>query len=152
MEVRKEISEEELAREAVQKYKTIAVVGLSKDPTKDSYTVSEYLQQHGFKVIPVNPTATELLGEKVYPSLLDIPDEIARTIEIIDIFRPSEAVPPIVEQAITLKNKYRTNPKMIWMQLGIRHDGAAEAARKAGLEVIQDMCMRVEHRRASRAH
>ncbi len=137
-----------LEQEVITRNGTIAIVGLSKDPTKDSYTVAAYMKGKGYKVIPVNPTATEILGEKVYPSLLDIPAEVARTVDIVDIFRPSEAVPPIVDQAVQMKSKYVSNPKAVWMQIGIENPAGADAARKAGMEVVQNMCIAVEHRRA----
>ena len=122
------------------------VVGLSKEPEKDSHRVSAYLKQHGYRIIPVNPFADEVLGEKSYPSLLDIPPEIQKTIEIIDIFRPSKDVPPIVEQAIKLKQVYG-KPFVVWMQLGIVNEAAAKAARRAGLIVVMDRCMMIEHDR-----
>jgi len=130
------------------KYKVIAVVGLSKEPEKDSHRVSAYLKQHGYQIIPVNPFADEVLGEKSYKSLLDIPPEIQKTIEIVDIFRPSKDVQPIVEQAIKLKQFYG-KPFVVWMQLGIVNEAAAEAARRAGLIVVMDKCLMVEHHRLS---
>ncbi len=130
----------------LSKYKVIAVVGLSKEPEKDGYKVSAYLKQHGYRIIPVNPFADEVLGEKSYPSLLDIPPEIQKTIEIVDIFRPSKDVPPIVEQAIKLKALYG-KPFVVWMQLGIVNKQAAEAAKRAGLIVVMDKCLMVEHHR-----
>jgi hypothetical protein len=133
-------------REILTKYKTIAVVGLSRDPDKDSYRVSAYLKKHGFRIIPVNPFADEILGEKSYKSLLDIPAEIQKTIEIVDIFRPAKDVPPIVEQAVKLKEAHG-KPSVVWMQLGIVNEQAAETAKKAGLTVIMDKCMMVEHKR-----
>jgi len=125
--------------------RTIAVVGLSKDPSKESYSVSQYLMEEGYRIIPVNPTASEIMGERAYPSLLEIPAEEARRIEIVDIFRPSEQVPPIVEQAIQLRKADGANPKMIWMQLGIENPAAAEVARMAGIAVVQNLCLRTEH-------
>lgn len=133
-------------KDILKKYKVIAVVGLSKEPEKDSYRVSAYLKQHGYRVIPVNPFADEVLGEKSYKSLLDIPPEIQKTIEIVDIFRPSKDVQPIVEQAIKLKQFYG-KPFVVWMQLGIVNEKAAEAARHAGLIVVMDKCLMVEHHR-----
>ena len=133
-------------KEILTKYKTVAVVGLSREPGKDSHRVSAYLKQHGFHIIPVNPFADEILGEKSYKSLLDIPPEIQKTIEIVDVFRPSKDVPPIVEQAIKLKAAYG-KPNVVWMQLGIVNEQAAEAARQAGLTVVMDKCRMVEHRR-----
>ena len=127
-------------------YRTIAVVGLSREPGKASHRVSAYLKQHGFRIVPVNPFADEILGEKSYKSLLDIPPEIQETIEVVDIFRPSEDVPPVVEQAIKLKALYGTL-QVVWMQLGIVNEQAAEAAKKAGLTVVMNKCMMIEHSR-----
>ena len=124
----------------------IAVVGLSKEPEKDSHRVGEYLQQQGYRIIPVNPFADEVLGEKSYSSLLEIPSEIQKTIEIVDIFRPPKDVPPIVEQAIKLKQIYG-KPFVVWMQLGIVNEVAAEAAKRAGLIVVMNKCLMVEHRK-----
>jgi hypothetical protein len=135
-----------IIKEILEKYKVIAVVGLSKEPGKDSHRVSAYLKQHGYRIIPVNPFADEVLGEKSYPSLLDIPSEIQKTIEIVDIFRPAKDVPPIVEQAVELKQK-NGKPFVVWMQLGIVNEQAAEAGRRAGLIVVMDKCLMVEHDR-----
>jgi uncharacterized protein len=131
-------------RDILKKYRIIAVVGLSKYPGKVSHRVSTYLQQHGYRIIPVNPFVDEVLGEKSYNSLLDIPMEVQKTIEIVDIFRHGEDVPPIVEQAIALKIAVG-KPFVIWMQSGIVNEQAALAARKAGLIVIMDKCLMNEH-------
>ena len=136
-------------REILTRYKTVAVVGLSRELGKDSHRVSAYLKKHGFRIIPVNPFADEVLGEKSYKSLLDIPPEIQKTIEVVDIFRPSNDVPSIVEQAIKLKEMFG-KPWVVWMQLGIINEQAAEAAEKAGLIVIMDKCIMVEHKRLSK--
>jgi predicted CoA-binding protein len=133
-------------KEILTKYKTVAVVGLSRELGKDSHRVSAYLQSHGFRIIPVNPFADEILGEKSYKSLLDIPPEVQKTIVIVDIFRPSKDVPPIVEQAAKLKAVYG-KPYVVWMQLGIVNEQAAEAEEKAGLTVVMDKCMMIEHKR-----
>ena len=130
-------------KEILNKYKVIAVVGLSKEPEKDSHRVSAYLKQHNYQIIPVNPFADEVLGEKSYESLLDIPPEIQKNIEIVDIFRPAKEVPLIVEQAIQVKQTFG-KPYVIWMQLGIVNESAAEMARRAGLIVIMDKCLMVE--------
>lgn len=116
--------------------KTIAVVGLSSNPSKPSYEVAQYLQERGYRIIPVNPALTEALGEKAYPDLLSIPNAI----DVVDIFRPPEAVPEIVEQAITKK------AKVVWMQPGAENLPAAERAMQAGLEVIVGVCMKREHK------
>jgi len=127
-------------------YKTVAVVGLSRDSTKDSYRVADYLKNHGFRIVPVNPFVNEVLGEKSYKSLLEMPMEIQKSIEIIDIFRPSSEVLSIIEQAILLK-KYYDVPYVVWMQLGIVNEQAAELARKTGLAVVMNRCIMQEHKR-----
>ena len=139
------MSQQEI-KKILEKYRVIAVVGLSKDPNKDSHRVSAYLRQQGYHIIPVNPTADGVLGEKSYPSLLDIPPEIQKTIEIVDIFRQPQDVPPIMRQAIALKGK-NGKPLVVWMQLGIVNEEAAEAGRQAGLIVVMNKCMMVEHNR-----
>jgi len=132
-------------KEILTKYHVIAVVGLSKEPEKDSHRVSAYLKKHGYQIIPVNPFADEVLGEKSYKSLLDIPPKIQKTIEIVDVFRPSKDVPPIVEQAIKLKALYG-KPFVVWMQVGIVNEQAAKAAEHAGINVVMDKCLMVEHK------
>jgi hypothetical protein len=137
---------DEKIREILMRYKTVAVFGLSRDSSKDSYRVAEYLKNHGFLIIPVNPFVNEILDEKSYESLLDMPTETQKIIEIVDIFRPSADVPSIVEQVVQLKRLYGV-PFVIWMQLGIINEQAGEMARKAGLIVVMDKCMMQEHRR-----
>lgn len=126
--------------------KTIAVVGASRDPSKDAHTVPAYLKSNRYDIVPVNPFAGEILGTKCYRTLLDIPPSLAKSIEVVDIFRPSEDVPPVVDQAIELRKKHGIL-KSIWMQLGISNEAAAENARNAGLRVIQNACIRTEHSR-----
>ena len=133
-------------KEILTKYKTVAVVGLSRDPSKDSNRVAEYLKNQGYRTIPINPTTDEVLGEMSYKSLLEIPVEIQRTIEIVDIFRPSADVPPIVDQAVKLREKY-DKPYVVWMQLGIINEQAALVAREAGLVVVMNRCMMQEHKK-----
>lgn len=116
--------------------RTIAVVGCSKDPTKDAHKIPKYLQENGYRIIPVNPTADTILGEKAYKSLADVREPY----EVVDIFRPSEDVPPIVDQAI------QGPAKVIWMQQGIRNETAARKAEAAGKVVVQDACMMIAHR------
>jgi uncharacterized protein len=138
------VSNEEQIKEILSKYKTIAVVGISNTPGKPSHRVAAYLKQHGYNIIPINPTIEEALCIKSHKSLLDIPPETAKTIEVVDIFRKSEDVPSIVEQAIELKRRYG-KLLVIWMQLDIRNEQAAEAAKKAGLIVVMDRCLMNEH-------
>lgn len=125
-------------------YRTVAIVGLSRDHSKDSYQVAKYLKENGFRIVPVNPVADEILGEKSYKSLLEMPAEVQKTIEIIDIFRPSAEVLPIVDQAIQIRKLYGV-PHVVWMQLGIVNKEAAKKAKKAGLTVIMDKCIMREH-------
>ncbi len=124
--------------ELLNQVKTIAVVGLSDNPLRASHGVAAYLQMQGYRIIPVNPTIEEALGEKAYPSLLHIPAE--EKIDLVDIFRRSEHVPEIVEQAIA-----RRVPA-VWMQETVIHEAAAEKARQAGMIVIMDRCILKEHR------
>ncbi len=131
--------DEDKIPEILKKYRTVAVVGASRDPAKDAHTVPKYLKAHGYRVVPVNPFADEILGEKAYKTLGEIPFDI----DIVDIFRPSDQVGPVVEEALG------TNAKVIWMQLGIRNDEAATMARRAGKQVVIDRCMRTEHSRLS---
>ena len=126
--------------------KTIAVVGLSNNPERPSYDVAKYLTSHGYRIVPINPTIEEVLGEKSYKSLLDLPDELKREIEVVDIFRRPEDIPPIVEQAVQLR-RLHDHPKTIWMQLGIVNEEAARKARESGLDVVMDRCMKIEHAR-----
>ena len=120
--------------------RTIAVVGLSDSPLRASYGVAEYLQAHGYRIIPVNPAVAEALGEKSYATLADIP--ATERLDIVDIFRRPEFVPAIVDAALE-----RGNVGAIWMQDGIVHPEAAAKARQAGLTVIMDHCLSREHRR-----
>jgi predicted CoA-binding protein len=124
-------------RDILQNARTIAVVGLSSSPGKASYRVAAYLKHAGYRLIPVNPFSQEILGEKSYPDLEAIPEPV----DVVQIFRPSEQVPPFVEEAVRIK------AKAVWMQLGIINEPAAQIARAAGLKVVMDRCMKVEHRR-----
>ena len=119
------------------KYKTIAVVGLSSNPARPSYGVTEYIQSSGYQIIPVNPNETDVLGEPSYASLDDVPQKIG----IVDIFRRPEEVASVVDAAI------RVGAKVVWMQLGIVNEAAAEKAQAAGLTVVMDACMLIEHKK-----
>ena len=120
--------------------RTIAVIGLSASPMRPSHGVSAYMQAAGYRIIPVNPRIAEALGEKSYPSLLEIPAEVAAKIDLIDVFRRPEFVDEIVEQAIQLKIP------AIWLQEGVINERAAEKAREAGILVVMDLCVLKEHR------
>ena len=123
--------------ELLKKYKSIAVVGLSSNPMRPSFGVTEYMQEAGYRIIPVNPNETEVLGEKSYARLEDVPEKI----EIVNVFRRAEEVPAVVESAI------RVGAKVVWMQSGVENEAAAEKALAAGLVVVEDACILVEHRR-----
>ena len=126
--------------ELLARVKTIAVIGLSDSPMRPSQGVSAYMQAQGYRIIPVNPQVAEALGEKSYPSLLDVPAELARQIDLVDVFRRPEFVEEIVDQAIQLKIP------AIWLQEGVINELAAEKARQAGIFVLMDRCILKEHR------
>lgn len=119
---------------------TIAIVGLSSKPERDSYHVAAYLQAHGYRIIPVNPREVEVLGEKAYPSLGDVPVPI----DIVDVFRESSAVPAITEECITC------GAPVLWLQLGIHHLEAEQRATAAGIVVVRDVCIMVAHQQLTR--
>ncbi len=137
------------AQIVLDKCSVIAVVGLSTDSTKESFLVAAYLKRCGYRIIPVNPNANNILGEKSYRNLSAIPPRLAETIEIVNVFRRSEDVPPVVEQAIELKHRYG-HLSAVWMQRGIVNEAAAEAARQSGLVVFMDNCLMTTHRYATR--
>jgi predicted CoA-binding protein len=118
--------------------KTIAVVGLSPKPHRDSFRVAQYMQDHGFRIVPINPNATEVLGEKAYASLTEAAQH-AR-IDMVNCFRNSEDIPPIAAEAIAI------GAKSLWLQIGVVNDDAAKQATDAGLVVVQNLCLMVEHR------
>jgi predicted CoA-binding protein len=124
--------------DVLKNYKTIAVVGLSSNPRRPSFSVTQYMQSAGYRIIPVNPNETEVLGEKCYPCLEDVPK--SQYVEIVDIFRRSEHIPPVVDSTIAV------GAKVIWMQQGIENQNAAAKARAAGLFVVEDACILIEHR------
>ncbi len=124
-------------RQLLETSKTIAMVGLSDKPDRDSYRVAEYLQRQGYRIIPVNPTVDVVLGEKSYASVSDIPAPV----DIVDVFRRPDAVGPVVEDAIA------AGARAVWMQLGIENEEAAQAAEAAGLQVVMDRCIKIEHAR-----
>lgn len=127
----------ETKRRILERVKTLAVVGLSSKKQRPGYTVPAYMQQAGYRIIPVNPHLEEALGEKAYPDLSTVPDPV----DLVLIFRRPEHVPPLAAQAIDI------GAKVVWMQLGIVNEEAAARAREAGLEVVMDSCIMVEHRR-----
>ena len=126
-----------LEQQILQSCHTIAVVGLSSNPLRPSYEVAQFMQRRGYRIIPVNPLEAEVLGEKSYARLEDIPEEV----DCVDVFRRPEYVPPIVESAIAI------GAKAVWLQLGISHDEAIARAQAAGLLAVQNRCLLIEHRR-----
>ena len=132
------MTDQETIERILREAKHVAVVGLTDDPTRASHFVPAYLQNNGYHIIPINPTISgAVLGEMVYPSLADAP----RPIDVVQIFRRSEEVGPIVEEAIAV------GAKAVWMQLGVSNEEAAAAARAAGLDVVMNQCMKVQHAR-----
>jgi predicted CoA-binding protein len=125
-------------RQSLANCKTIAVVGLSPKPHRDSYRVAKYMQDHGFRIVPINPNAPEVLGEKAYASLTDAAQH--ERIDMVNCFRNSEDIPPIAAEAIAI------GAKSLWLQIGVVNDAAAKQATDAGLVVVQDLCLMVEHR------
>jgi uncharacterized protein len=124
-------------RRILKENRVIAVVGLSADWYRPSFFAAKYMQEHGYRVIPANPKYASILGEKCYRSLREIPERV----DIVDVFRKSEDVMPIAEDAIAIK------AKVLWQQLGVRNEGAAAKARAAGLETVLDRCVKIEHGR-----
>ena len=124
-------------RRILSENRTIAVVGLSANWYRPSYFAAKYMQEHGYRIIPVNPTYDHILGEKCYPALSDIPDKVG----IVDCFRKSAEIPAIAAQAIAI------GAKVLWMQLGVENEEARRLAEAAGLEVVSDRCVKIEHAR-----
>ncbi|MBL8523307.1 MAG: CoA-binding protein [Betaproteobacteria bacterium] len=124
-------------RRILHQNKTIAVVGLSANWWRPSFFVAKYLQEHGYRVVPVNPAYQEVLGERCYATLRDVPEKI----DMVDCFRKPEEIPALAEEAIAI------GAKCLWMQLGVTHEDAATRAREAGLDVVMDRCVKIEHGR-----
>ncbi|MBV8665202.1 MAG: CoA-binding protein [Burkholderiaceae bacterium] len=140
----KDVGEAEVVRRVLESWRVIAVVGLSNNPGRDSYGVARYMQHHGYRIVPVNPNhaGETILGETCHASLQDAADALqleGKRIEIVDCFRRAEAIVPIAEAAIAV------GARCLWMQLGIVNQAAADQARAAGLEVVMDRCIKVDH-------
>lgn len=125
--------------ELLRESKNIAVVGLSDDPSRPSNEVAQYLQSQGYEIMPINPKVTTVLGRKAHPSLLEVEGHI----DIVDVFRRSEQIPEVVDQVLQMKQK----PTAVWLQLGIVNDEQCKRIEEAGIMAIQDVCMKIEHRR-----
>ncbi len=135
------MTEQQTVAHILQHYRTVAVVGLSPKPHRDSFGVSRYMQAQGWRIVPINPNAGEILGEKAYPTLTEAARE--HRIELVNVFRNSADVPPVVDEAIAI------GAPAVWLQLGIAHADATAKARAAGLWVVQNRCLMVDHRRAT---
>src|SRR6266702_4101288 len=132
-------------QEALRKYKVIAVVGASKNPEKDAYKVPLYMKQHGYQIIPINPTADRILDEEAYPSLQDLPSELANRVELVDVFRPSEELPEVARQVIEMRKKFG-RPFVFWAQLGLENEEAKRILSKKGIPYVMNAFLRVIHR------
>lgn len=128
-----------LVKRIITHSKTVAVVGISKKEDRDSYRVAAYLKNHGYAVIPVNPQADEILGEKCYASLADIPFAV----DVVDVFRNPSVLPALADEIVALKLR----PKAVWFQLGVVNNGAAQEIADAGIDVVQNLCIKIEHAR-----
>jgi uncharacterized protein len=131
------MNDDQMMKDILLSARTIASVGLSSNQQKESYWIVSYLKDQGYRIVPVNPTADEILGEKSYPDL----ESVSEKIDVVQVFRKPEDVMPVVESAI------RAGAKVVWMQEGIVNEEAAQKAREAGLQVVMDACMRMTHRR-----
>lgn len=129
--------DDDALRAILDRMRTIAVVGLSSKTTRHSYNVADYLQQVGYRIIPVNPNETEVLGERAYPTLLEVPE----TIDLVDVFRRAEHTPEVARDAV------KVGAKVLWLQLGIVNEEARRIAEEGGLSVIMDACLMLEHDR-----
>lgn len=130
--------------EVLKTSKTIAVVGASKSPEKDAHTVPLYLIENGYRIIPINPTSDQVFGEKAYPSLLEIPDSVAREVDAVQVFRPSSELPQVARQTVQMKERSGKTP-VFWAQAGLENEEAKEILQKGGIPYVMNACMRVVH-------
>lgn len=131
-------------REVIQKYRVVAVVGASKNPEKEAFAVPAYLKGQGFKIIPINPTTDNVNGTKAYPSLAALPDDLAREVEVVEVFRPSEELPRVAAQVVEMR-KRTGRPFVFWAQLGLENEDAKAILAKSKLDYVMDACMRTVH-------
>lgn len=131
--------------EVMAKYKAVAVLGASKNPEKDAYTVPAYLIEHGYTIVPVNPTADSIHGVKAYPSLAEIPGEVAGKIDVVDVFRPSEEFPDIARQVVEMRRR-TGRPFVFWGQLGLENEDAKRILSEGNVDYVMDMCIRTVHK------
>ncbi|MGP8124496.1 MAG: CoA-binding protein [Nitrososphaerales archaeon] len=130
--------------EVMKKARVVAVVGASKNPEKEAFNVPLYLMKHGFAIIPVNPTADIVHGLKVYPSLAELPADLAGSVEVVEVFRPSEELPEIARQVAEMKKKTKKTP-IFWAQLGLENEEAKRILKESGVPYVMNACMRTEH-------
>jgi predicted CoA-binding protein len=130
--------------EVIRNSKVIAVVGASKNEEKDAHSVPQYLKDHGYAIVPINPTAAEIFGEKSFPDLLSLPDDIASKVDVVEVFRPSEELPEIARQVVALSK--RSGKKYVfWAQAGLQNDEAKKILDDSGIPYVMNACMRVVH-------
>jgi predicted CoA-binding protein len=134
-------------REVLKKYKTIAVVGASKNPEKEAHTVPKYMKEHGYKIIPINPTTDRIIDEKTYPNLPGVPPDIAKTIEIVDVFRPSDQLPEVARQVVEMKQRYG-KPNVFWAQLELENEEAKKILSDAKIDYVMNNCVRLVHQQS----
>ncbi|MDA4136897.1 MAG: CoA-binding protein [Thaumarchaeota archaeon] len=130
--------------EVMKTVRTIAVVGASKNPEKEAHSVPRFLKDNGYRIIPINPTATEIFGEKAFPDLLSLPPEVAVQVEAIEVFRPSDELPGVARQVVELSKRHGKR-YIVWAQLGLENDEAKRILDEAGIPYVMDACMRVVH-------
>jgi len=128
--------------EVMRRYRVIAVVGASKNPAKEAHTVPLYLKAEGYRLIPINPSADEILGEKAYPSLSGLPESLAKQVEVVEVFRPSEELPEVARQVVELRKQHQ-RPFVFWSQLGLENEEAKEILNGNGVPYVMNECMRV---------
>src|SRR5271157_2919211 len=130
--------------EVMKACRVIAVVGASKNPEKEAHSVPAYLKDHGYRVIPINPTADQIFGEKAFPSLASMPEELANEVEVIEVFRPSEELPEVARQVVELAKKHHRS-YVFWSQTGLENDQAKLMLGAVGVPFVMDACMRIVH-------
>ena len=135
--------------EVMRAHRVIAVVGASKNPDKEAHTVPAYLREHGYRIVPVNPSADTVFGERAFPSLASLPDQLAREVEVVEVFRPSEELPQVARQVVEMSKRYGKG-YVFWSQTGLESDEAKAILAEAKVPYVMDACMRVVHSMAAR--
>jgi uncharacterized protein len=136
--------------EVMRTCKVIAVVGASKNPEKDAHSIPAYLREHGYRVVPINPAADEIFGERAFPSLASMPEQLAKEVEVIEVFRPSEELPQVARQVVELSKRYGKS-YVFWSQAGLENDEAKEILTAGGIPYVMNACMRVVYAMAMRS-